>query len=60
VNGASVLQERKPRNFIVFINPMSGIQRGESLFKRCVKPMFDVAEIEYKVIVTGRLPVHTS
>ena len=52
-HGTPTLGERKPRKFVVFINPMAGVQRGESEFYTCVKPMFDVAEIDYEVKVTS-------
>ena len=42
-----------PRNLLVFINPMAGTQKGESDFNQYVKPMFDLAEINYVIVVTG-------
>ena len=43
----------KPRNILLFINPMAGTQKGHSTFKQHVKPLFDLAEINYVVKVTG-------
>ena len=42
------------RRFLVFINPMAGPQRGVADFKQYVKPMLDVAEINYVVEVTSK------
>jgi len=33
---------------------MAGLQRGESEFYTCVKPMFEVAEINFEVKITGK------
>ena len=43
-----------PRKFLIFINPMAGAQKGESVFKQYVKPMLDIAEINYTVEVTSK------
>ena len=37
----------------MFINPVGGQGKGVSEFKQHVQPMFDLAEINYNVIVTG-------
>ena len=42
-----------PRHLLVFINPVGGPGRGISEFKQHVQPLFDSAEINYNVIVTG-------
>ena len=42
-----------PRHFLVLINPMGGKGNGVSDFIQHVQPMFDMAEINYNVIVTG-------
>lgn len=44
-----------PKNFLIFINPMAGSQKGVSLFGKCVQPMLDAAEINYTVIHTGKV-----
>ena len=44
---------RSTRNLVVFINPMAGLQRGEASFYTHVKPMFDLAEMNYEVKVTS-------
>ena len=41
------------RHLLVLINPIAGKGRGESVFIKQVQPMFEMAEIEFKVIVTG-------
>ena len=38
----------------MFINPVGGPGKGISEFKQHVQPMFDMAEINYNVIVTGK------
>ena len=43
-----------PRHLLVFINPVGGPGKGVSEFKQHVQPMFDMAEINYNVIVTGK------
>ena len=43
-----------PRTFLVFINPMAGTQKAEADFKQYVQPMFDLAEINYVTVVTGK------
>ena len=42
-----------PRHFLVFINPVGGPGRGVSEFKQHVQPLFDLAEINYNIVVTG-------
>ena len=42
-----------PRHFLVFINPVGGPGRGVSDFRQHVQPLFDLAEINYNIIVTG-------
>ena len=42
-----------PRRLLVFINPAAGKGKGEKLFKDHIQPMFDMAEINYTIIVTG-------
>ena len=44
-----------PRHLLVFINPVGGPGKGISEFKQHVQPMFDMAEINYNVIVTGKV-----
>ena len=43
-----------PRHLLVFINPVGGPGKGISEFKQHIQPMFDMAEINYNVIVTGK------
>ena len=43
-----------PRHLLVFINPVGGPGKGISEFKQHVQPRFDMAEINYNVIVTGK------
>ena len=43
-----------PRTFLVLINPVAGLQRGESEFIQYVKPMFDKAEIISLIEVTSK------
>ena len=45
------------RHLLVLINPIAGKGRGESVFIKQVQPMFELAEIEFKVIVTGMAKV---
>ena len=42
-----------PRHLLVFINPVGGRGKGVSLFENEVRPLFDLAEINYNVVVTG-------
>ena len=42
-----------PRRLLVFLNPMAGSQNGKVLFEKYVKKMFDLAEIQYVVEITG-------
>jgi len=54
--GSSVSGEEDvilPRHLLVFINPVGGPGKGVSEFKQHVQPLFDLAEINYNVIVTG-------
>lgn len=46
--------ERKHRNLLVLLNPFAGDQKGEQKFNRVVRPMFDLAEINYTVQITGK------
>ena len=48
----------KQRQFLVFINPYAGSKKGESLFKKYVQPMLDVADISYIVQVTSKSVSH--
>lgn len=43
-----------PRHFLVFINPVGGPGRGVNDFRQHVQPLFDLAEINYNIIVTER------
>ena len=47
---ASELVERR---LLVLINPVGGKRRGVTDFDRIVRPMFDVAEIKYEIVITG-------
>ena len=42
-----------PRRFLVIISPMSGYHKSEMIFKQCVQPMLDLADIQYIVEVTS-------
>ena len=46
--------EFKRRQFLVFINPYAGSKNGESLFKKYVQPMLDIADISYIVQMTSK------
>ena len=43
------------RRLLVFINPVAGQGRGETLFIQHVQPLFEMAEIEFTVTVTSEL-----
>lgn len=47
-------EELRPFHFLVFINPVGGPGRAITEFKQHVQPMFDLAEINYNIIVTGQ------
>ena len=42
-----------PRRILVLINPAAGKGKGESLFRKHVQPMFEMAEMKLTVVVTG-------
>ena len=42
------------RRLLVFINPIGGQGKGVSDFKQYVQPLFDMAEINCNIIVTGK------
>ena len=42
-----------PRHLLVFINPVGGQGKSEAEFTQHVKPLFDLAEINCNIIVTG-------
>ena len=42
-----------PRKLLIFINPVAGTKKSESVFKQCVQPMLDLADIQYIVEVTS-------
>ena len=42
-----------PRHLLVFLNPASGSGKTVSDFKQHIQPLFDLAEINYHLIVTG-------
>ena len=42
------------RRLLVFINPVGGQGKGVSDFKQYVQPLFDMAEINCNIIVTGK------
>ena len=42
-----------PRHLLVFLNPVSGSGKTVSDFRQHIQPLFDLAEINYHLIVTG-------
>ena len=42
-----------PRHLLVLLNPASGPGKTVSDFKQHIQPLFDLAEINYNLIVTG-------
>ena len=51
---ASGSEELVERRLLVLINPVGGKGKAVTEFDRNVRPMFDVAEIKYEVIITGK------
>ena len=43
----------RPRHLLVFINPVGGQGKSEAEFTHHVKPLFDLAEINCSIVVTG-------
>ena len=41
------------KRFLVIINPVAGDHKSERIFKQCVQPMLDLADIQYIVEVTS-------
>lgn len=42
-----------PRQLLVFINPAGGPGKAVREFEQHVQPLFELAEIQYKTIITG-------
>ena len=43
-----------PRHLLVLINPAGGKGKAVNDFKQHVQPLFDLAEINYNVVITGK------
>ena len=43
-----------PRHLLVLINPVGGQGRAVAEFTQHVQPLFDLAEINYNIVVTGK------
>lgn len=46
--------KHRPKKILVFVNPFGGKKRGLKIWKKEVAPLFDIAGIEYKAMVTQR------
>ena len=46
------------RHLLVFVCSKSGKGKGEQLFKKHVQPLFEMAEINVTVTVTGKEPYY--
>lgn len=46
------VSRKRPKRYLVFVNPFSGRQNGVDLYTRKVKPILEVAGVETCVIVT--------
>lgn len=44
----------RPRSLLLFINPFGGKQKAEKLYKKYIKPMFELASIEVNVVISQR------
>ncbi|KAK0400721.1 hypothetical protein QR680_015418 [Steinernema hermaphroditum] len=44
----------RPQTLLVFVNPFGGNRRAKRIYKRQVEPLLELAEIEYKLILTER------
>ncbi|EEB20397.1 Ceramide kinase, putative [Pediculus humanus corporis] len=45
-------REDRPKNFLVFINPFCGKQKGVEIYNKTVKPILELAKVDATVIVT--------
>ena len=45
----------KRKHHLVLLNPYSGRGKASQIFHQCVKPMFTEAEMDYELVVTGKL-----
>lgn len=43
-----------PRHLLVLINPVGGQGKAVAEFTQHVQPLFDLAEINYNIVVTGK------
>ncbi|XP_055714501.1 ceramide kinase [Phlebotomus papatasi] len=53
------LQDYRPKYLLIFVNPFGGRRTAGRIFERRVKPLLELAEIRYELIVTER-PQHIS
>ncbi len=42
------------RKFLIFVNPVGGQGKAVAQFEKIVRPLFELAEIKYDVIFTGK------
>ncbi|CAH8840939.1 unnamed protein product [Trichobilharzia szidati] len=48
------INSSRPRNLLVFINPYGGAKKSQEIYANQVAPLFHIAKIQTKVIVTTR------
>lgn len=44
----------RPRNLLLFVNPYGGNKKGLKIYEKYVKPLFGIAGIDTKVVITQR------
>ena len=54
LDSASFDEPLRKRKLLVLINPASGPGKSEKLFRNKVQPLFEVADIELDIVITGK------